>query len=135
MVKRFLVVLIIFLNSVISHANESYNWNNVILAIADVESGYNEKIVSPCGRFVGYLQISKVMIDDCNKIAKCKKFTYNDRFNKEKSIEIFYFVQSYYNPENDIEKAIRLWKGGTGYTKESTNSYYKKVLQKLNSLT
>lgn len=136
MIKKILVFLIIILSSIgNSRANELYDWNKVILAIADVESGYNEKIVSPCGKFVGYLQISKVMIDDCNNIAKYKKFTYNDRFSKKKSIEIFYFVQSHYNPENNVEKAIRLWKGGTGYTVKSTNTYYKKVLNKLKKLT
>ena len=136
MIKKVLITIVIIFSSIgYSHSNENYDWNNVILAIADVESGYNEKIISPCGKFVGYLQISKKLVDDCNKIAKYNKFTYNDRLSKEKSIEMFLFVQSHYNPENNIEKAIRLWKGGTGYSIKATNSYYKKVLSKLNKLS
>lgn len=45
------------------------------------------------------------------------------------------YLQSHYNPENNVEKAIRLWKGGTGYTVKSANTYYKKVLNKLKKLT
>ena len=41
MAKRILVFLIIILSSIgNSRANELYDWNKVILAIADVESGY-----------------------------------------------------------------------------------------------
>lgn len=54
MVKKSLIFLLIILGSFkCAYANKSYNWNNVILAIADIESGYDEKIVSPFGKFVG----------------------------------------------------------------------------------
>ena len=33
--------------------------------------------------------------------------------------------------ENDIEKAIRMWKGGTSYTLASTEKYYKKVKEEI----
>lgn len=109
-------------------------WKEVILAIAFVESKYDSTIVSKSGNHVGYLQISKVMIDDCNEKANYKKYSYKDRFSKTKSIEIFHEVQKRYNPTNNVEKAIRMWNGGQGYTIEKTNSYYKKVMNKLNQI-
>ena len=129
--KKILITLIIIILNMPLIKSNNHNWDDVIDAIASVESNYDEKIVSSCGRFVGYLQISKILIDDCNKIANYNKFKYDDRFNKDKSIEIFIFFQSHYNPENDIEKAIRMWKGGTSYTLASTEKYYKKVKSRI----
>jgi hypothetical protein len=44
---------------------------------------------------------------------------------------MFLLIQKYYNPENDVEKAIRLWNGGVKYRLKSTNRYYKKVLAQM----
>jgi hypothetical protein len=38
-------------------------------------------------------------------------------------------VQSYYNKSNNVEKAIRIWNGGPGYTIKGTNGYLKKVMK------
>lgn len=110
--------------------NES-KWKNVITAIAYVESRYDSTIVSKSGNHVGYLQISKIMIRDCNEKAGYQKYTSKDRFSKIKSIQIFHEMQQYYNPTNNKEKAIRMWHGGTGYTIANTNDYFKRVLNRL----
>ena len=47
------------------------------------------------------------------------------------AVKMFLIIQKYYNPENSIEKAIRLWNGGVKYTVRATNRYYKKVLAQM----
>ena len=107
-------------------------WNLLIRAISTVESTNNEKAVS--GQHAGILQISPGLVKDCNRISKDKRFTLSDRFSKEKSIEMFNIYQNFYNPKHDIEKAIRIWNGGPGYTNGSTNRYYRKVMRVFNEL-
>jgi hypothetical protein len=41
---------------------------------------------------------------------------------------MFCIIQDRYNPEKDVEKAIRLWNAGPSYTLSSTETYYRKVL-------
>lgn len=108
------------------------DWNLLIRAISTVESTNNERAVS--GQHAGILQISPGLVKDCNRICKDKKYTLSDRFNKEKSIEMFNIYQDFYNPTHNIEKAIRIWNGGPGYTNGSTNRYYRKVMKVYNQL-
>ena len=109
------------------------NWNPVMDAIIQVESEGNPNAVS--GNSVGAMQITPILVKDCNQILKKqeskKRYTMADRYSVAKSKEMFLLIQKYYNPENNIEKAIRLWNGGVKYTKKATNRYYKKVLAKM----
>ena len=110
-----------------------FNWNPVMDAIIQVESEGNPKAVS--GNSVGVMQITPILVRDCNDILKKKKsnkrFTLNDRYSVEKSKEMFLLIQSHYNPANNVEKAIRLWNGGINYSVRATNRYYKKVMRHL----
>lgn len=136
--KVICVAILIVISMATGFCNEnnaqSFNWKNVIKAIAHIESRGDSLIVSKSGNHVGYLQISKVMIRDCNEKLGYKKYTYDDRYSKTKSIEIFIEIQRIYNPNNNIEKAIRSWHGGQGYTKRGTNRYYQQALKKLNCI-
>jgi hypothetical protein len=109
------------------------NWNPVMDAIIQVESEGNPNAVS--GNSVGAMQITPILVKDCNDILKKqkskKRYTMADRYSVAKSKEMFLIIQKYYNPENNIEKAIRLWNGGVKYTKRATNRYYKKVLAQM----
>jgi hypothetical protein len=102
-------------------------------AIIQVESEGNPNAVS--GNSVGVMQITPILVRDCNDILKKKKsnkrFTLNDRYSVEKSKEMFLLIQSHYNPANNVEKAIRLWNGGINYSVRATNRYYKKVMRHL----
>ena len=102
-------------------------------AIIQVESEGNPKAVS--GNSVGAMQITPILVEDCNIILKKQKskkhYTLADRYSVSKSKEMFLIIQKYYNPESDIEKAIRLWNGGVKYTLKATNRYYKKVLAQM----
>ena len=106
------------------------NWNPVMDAIIQVESEGNPKAVS--GNSVGAMQITPILVKDCNEILKKqkskKRYTMNDRYSVAKSKEMFLLIQSYYNRENSIEKAIRSWNGGVKYSVRATNKYYKKVM-------
>ena len=107
-----------------------FNWNPVMDAIIQVESEGNPKAVS--GNSVGAMQITPILVKDCNEILKKQKskkqYTMADRYSVTKSKEMFLIIQKYYNPENNIEKAIRLWNGGIKYSVRATNRYYRKVM-------
>lgn len=106
-------------------------WGAVIQAIAMVESECNPKRVSRNGLYVGYLQISEILVRECNRIAGYKKYTYADRYDKQKSIDMFIDYQESHNPEGDMEKAIRLWNSGDRICmkrKARTEGYYRRVM-------
>ena len=109
------------------------DWNPVMDAIIQVESEGNPNAVS--GNSVGAMQITPILVKDCNEILKKqkskKRYTMDDRYSVAKSKEMFLLIQSYYNRENSIEKAIRSWNGGVKYSVRATNKYYKKVMAKM----
>ncbi len=108
-----------------------FNWDPVMDAIIQVESEGNPKAVS--GNSVGVMQITPILVEDCNNILKKqkskKRFTLADRYSVEKSKEMFLLIQKYYNPTNNVEKAIRSWNGGVHYSVRATNRYFKKVMK------
>ena len=109
------------------------NWNPVMDAIIQVESEGNPNAVS--GNSVGAMQITPILVKDCNEILKKqkskKRYTMADRYSVAKSKEMFLLIQSHYNPENSIEKAIRSWNGGVKYSVRATNKYFQKVMAKM----
>ena len=108
-----------------------FNWSPVMEAIIQVESEGNARAVS--GNSVGVMQITPILVQDCNDILKKRKskkrFSLADRYDEAKSKEMFLLIQSHYNPLNSIEKAIRSWNGGVNYSVRATNRYYKKVMR------
>ena len=132
--KKILLIVSMSLLVAMLHAKPTgFNWNPVMDAIIQVESEGNPNAVS--GNSVGVMQITPILVKDCNDILKKKKsnkrFTLADRYSIAKSKEMFLLIQSHYNPANDIEKAIRLWNGGNNYSVRATNGYYKKVMRNL----
>ena len=134
--KKFLILFILMLNVMMSNAQKVQNDSlkiddKLITAIGYVESGHNEKVVSKNKQYVGYLQISKGCVNECNKLLGYKKFTYNDRYDKNKSIEMFYIIQKHHNISNDPYLAMRIWSEGASAirTKPKVTKYIKKVLK------
>ncbi len=109
------------------------DWSPVMDAIIQVESEGNTRAVK--GNSVGAMQITPVLVAECNSILKRRKskkrFTLKDRFNLAKSKEMFLLIQSFHNVENDVEKAIRSWNGGLHYSVRATQKYYNKVMSHL----
>lgn len=116
-------------------STSEFDWEPVMQAIIEVESEGNAKAVK--GNSCGAMQITPILVEECNDILKKRKskkrFTLRDRFSIEKSKEMFVLIQSYFNPLNDIEKAIRSWNGGNRYNVKRTQRYFERVLKHLNS--
>ena len=114
-------------------STEDFDWEPVMQAIIQVESEGNAKAVK--GNSCGAMQITPILVAECNQILKKrnskKRFTLRDRFSLAKSKEMFELIQSYFNPLNDIERAIRSWNGGNKYSVKRTQRYYEKVMKHL----
>ena len=117
--------------STVSTAN--FAWEPVMKAIIQVESEGNTKAVR--GKSCGAMQITPILVAECNNILKGRnsktRYTLRDRFNLEKSKEMFLLMQSEFNPGNNVEKAIRAWNGGNNYNKKRTQRYFEKVMKEL----
>lgn len=129
----FAVPLSIMAEETVDSDETTFDWNPVMDAIIDVESGGNKNAVS--GNSVGVMQITPVLVKECNNILRRKKskkrFRLSDRFSIAKSKEMFLIFQSYFNPTNDVEKAIRSWNGGLHYSIQRTQRYFNKVMNAL----
>lgn len=137
--RKVFVLLFVFIANSYAFAenNETnstdFDWNPVMDAIIQVESEGNSKAVS--GNSCGAMQITPILVKECNNILKRRKskkrFKLSDRFNVAKSKEMFILFQSFYNPKNSIEQAIRSWNGGLKYSVRGTQKYFNKVMKLL----
>lgn len=107
--------------------SEYDEWDELVDALIQVESEGNPSAISTKGA-AGVLQLMPVFVKDANRIIGEEVYTLDDRFDIEKSIAMFNVVQGHYNPERDIEKAIRLHNPGAGAW------YEKRVKDKINEL-
>ena len=118
----------------VSATTDGFDWEPVMKAIIQIESKGNPAAVN--GSYVGVLQISPVLVRECNSILKStgsnKRYSLSDRFSATKSKEMFVIIQSFHNPLNSIEKAIRLWSGGIRYNVAKTQAYFRKVMRYMN---
>ena len=116
-------------------SSNEFDWNPVMEAIIQVESEGNPRAKS--GNSVGVMQITPVLVAECNNILKRKKskkrYKLSDRFSISKSKEMFLLMQSVHNPLNSIEQAIRSWNGGNHYSVKKTQRYFEKVMKLLKS--
>ena len=107
------------------------NWEILIKSIIQVESRGDRLAVGKTND-VGILQITPIYVKEVNRILGEEKFTLECRTSIEKSIEMFEIYQNYYNPNKDINKAIKLHNPGAGvwYKKKVLNHY--KIITELN---
>ena len=106
-------------------------------AIMEVESDNNDSAYHKGEDAVGCLQIRRCMVNDVNRILKNQNshicFTYNDRWSRYKSIQMFRIYCKHYNL-NTEEEIARCWNGGPrGMSKPLTVNYWKKVQKNLDS--
>jgi len=110
---------------------------NILSAIMFVESSYNDSAYRASEDAVGCLQIRKCMVNDVNRILKRQKstlrFTYNSRWSRDSSIQMFEIYCNYYNLIT-AEEIARCWNGGPrGINNPATVGYWEKVKDKINS--
>ena len=109
----------------------------LISAIIHVESSNNDSAYCASEDAVGCLQIRQCMVNDVNRILKRQKstlrFTYNDRWSRDKSTQMFEIYCKYYKLRT-TEEIARCWNGGPrGINNPSTVGYWEKVKNKINS--
>ena len=77
------------------------------------------------------LQITPIMVDECNRIAGRERFVLDDRLSVEKSEEMFWVYSDYWaarTHDYTLEGIARRWNGGpTGHRKPETERYWHRV--------
>ncbi|WP_459995955.1 hypothetical protein [Prevotella dentasini] len=133
--RRLSFVVLMFLavspaSAEASAKDNGFDWSPVMDAIMMVESKGNARAVN--GQYAGILQISPILVRECNNILKVrgsgKRYSLSDRFSASKSREMFVLIQSFHNPLNSVEKAIRIWNGGLRYNIRRTQKYFNRVM-------
>ena len=144
------ILILAFVTSILTltanaQGKKAYDWSKVIDAIIQVESKGDRKAHNPNGDCAGILQITPILVKECNQILQEKKSTkryvydkkgqcrsskWDDRYSVEKSKEMFIMLQEHFNPEHNIEKAIKCWNSGFyGNWKNRSGEYYQKVMK------
>jgi hypothetical protein len=105
--------------------------NNLIDAIIYVESRGDINAYNAKENAVGCLQIRPIMLREVNRLLGYNKYKLADRWNKQKSIQMFNVIKEHTTNPTD-EKLARNWNGGwNGYKKQSTLKYWQKVKEQL----
>ena len=125
--------------------HEVQTFEDILDAIEWVESKGDADTVCPEGCCVGAYQITKIYIDDCNRILKLYKslarVNYNDRWSRLLSRDITRVVTCYYT-ENDglsmerdkmafFKTAARTHKSPPNRNHDCTLPYWEKVKARL----
>ena len=113
---------------------------DLVSALILVESRGNDSAIGDRhivgGEAVGALQIRPIMVREVNRILKIqksdKRFKLKDRFDRDKTLEMFYIWKNFHHKDSDFEKIARNWNGGpSGYKKGRTEKYWVKVQKEL----
>jgi len=110
--------------------------NPLIQAMIMVESEGNDSAYHKGEKAAGCLQIRPIMVREVNRILEIQKsdleYTLEDRWSREKSIEMFHIVNGYHNKNSTYEEIARAWNGGPNWFKKSlTKRYWKRVQKQL----
>ena len=97
-------------------------WTTLQMAMVMTESEFNPQAVGKAGDW-GIFQQIPIYVAECNRILDLRKsdqkrYVHEDSFDVGKSIEMFNLLQSYYNPEQDIDVAIRYQNKAGWYAKK-----------------
>ena len=114
--------------------------HDLVSALILVESRGNDSAIGDRhlvgNEAVGALQIRPIMVREVNRILKIqksdKRFTLKDRYDREKTIEMFYVWKNFHHKDSDFETIARNWNGGPrGYRSSRTLKYWNKVQKEL----
>jgi hypothetical protein len=109
---------------------------DLVRALIQVESSGRDNAHNISEDAVGCLQIRPIMVREVNRILRKQggtfRFELEDRWDREKSLEMFHIWREYHHSDSDDETTARSWNGGgEGPKKESTLHYWRKVKNKL----
>ncbi|MGB1269882.1 MAG: hypothetical protein ACPG45_09095 [Flavobacteriaceae bacterium] len=118
-------------------------WDDFIEAVIYVESRGSDDAYNIKEQAAGCLQIRPIMVREINrKLSKWNapfRYTLDDRWNREKSIEMFNIMAEQVPCCEDqefmefAEVVARKWNGGgRGHLKESTLPYWNRIKDKIN---
>jgi len=110
---------------------------SVVEGMILVESSGNNSAFNASENAAGCLQIRPIMVREVNRILRKQgdtlRYNLNDRWSRDKSLEMFHVWREYHHPNSTDEVIARNWNGGPrGYEKESTIRYWKKVRGHIN---
>lgn len=92
---------------------ELSEWQKLVLAIAFTESRFNPDAVGKAGDY-GCLQITPVYVREANRVSGAN-YCHEDAFDIDMSLAMFSAIQDEYNPQRDMELAIRLHNKSAAY--------------------
>ena len=107
--------------------NSLSDWDIFINALIWVESK-GDCMAIGTKNDVGVLQITPILVKDVNRILKEERYILEDRYSRDKSIEMFNIIQDHYNPQHDYHLALKIWNG------HAPLSYHRKVMDKFNEI-
>ena len=100
---------------------------DLIHAIMMVESRGNPKAYNKSGA-TGCMQIMPVMLAEVNRINRILKndkyFYPNDRWDCDKSVEMFLIWKNFHHKDSDFETISRHWWGGPKYGEMDCSLFY-----------
>jgi len=117
---------------------------HLVSALILVESRGNDSAIGDRhlvgNEAVGALQIRPIMVREVNRILKIqksdKRFKLSNRFDRNKTIEMFYVWKNFHHKDSDFETIARNWNGGPkGYKNPRTEKYWNKVQAELDGTT
>lgn len=106
-------------------------WSLLKLAIIQTESQFNSRAIGT-KQDRGLFQITPIYIKEVNRLLGEEKYSPEDAFNPDKSLEMFEIYQRFKNPTKDIDLAIKLHNPGAGkwYSKKvKANLEYLKMYE------
>ena len=124
----------------IRHDSVPFTWDDFVAAVIMVESSGNDSAYNKREKAVGCLQIRPIMVREVNRQLRRAKvdlrYTNEDRWSRDKSIEMFVIIAEGVESDGDIMKfcevVARKWNGGgRGDKKKATEKYWNKVKQQL----
>ena len=135
--KKLLLVIPLFLSLGITQAQYgNMPIDCLVEAIIQVESRGDSTAIGDRGWAVGVLQIWPIMVREVNRILEKDgsdiRYGYTDRYNVQKSIEMFIIWRDFHHKNDSNEIISRCWNGGPkGYKRKATLHYWKKVQKAL----
>lgn len=104
---------------------QSSEWARLLDAIVETESEGNPGAFNESTNAAGILQITPIYVAEVNRLLGEERYTLDDRYDIQKSVEMYCVYQYHKNPQKDIERAIWL------HNPTASVNYKNKILRQL----